>query len=425
MNTKTNKIKINECGQENVGKQTTTEGGWRDQPPKSRTSSECSTLTEVGSSVTVMGETSSSLAVLEEATGAVTLKRKRLSTSQKRNLRKLMAAGKAYDVALRTVLEEKTATDKPADKIQETVPQQVSKKVRINPSYAEAAGLIRVGIVPKGYPTTRLDLEEQKAIEGAIIGELHKVPADGPQVRFQGCSFKPGWIVVKCADEASRVWLKETIAKMHPIEKDVVAVEGMDIPKPYTATAFFPGCSLQAEDILRVLHSQNRMLPTGNWKVLNRSVTAQGTNLIMAMDDNSVSLLAELKDCPYFNMDRVQFRVRREQEKPSTANRHERTAEGQEKPSTSRQSHTLASLLVDQQKIVVTPRRETPNQKVTPTTVAPPKPLTRQTHSTGRINPSGRKSLPGKTAPTVMERLRKRGRGGKRAGAHTKAPYEE
>lgn len=417
--------KKTEGGQENVGKQIVTEGGWRDHPPKSRTSSECSTITNAGSTVTVTEETSSSLAVLEEATGAVTLKRKRLTTSQKKKLRKLMVAGKPYDVALKAVLEEKTETIRSADEVGETVTQPVSKKMRINPSYAETAGMIRVGIIPKGYPMTRLDLDEQKAIEGAIIGELHKLPDDGPQVRFQGCSFKPGWIVVKCADEASRVWLKEIIDKLHPIGKDVVAVEGVDIPKPNTATAFFPGCSLQAEEILRVLHSQNRMLPTGNWKVLNRSVTAQGTMLTVAMDDISVSLLTELKGCPYFNMGRVQFKVRNEQGKPSIANRDERTAVGQEEPSTSKQARTSTGVLTKQQKVVVASRTETPKQKVTPATVAPAKPLTRQTSLTGRINPPGRRSLTERAAPTAMDRLRRRGRGGKRAGAHTKAPFEE
>jgi hypothetical protein len=87
------------------------------------------------------------------------------------------------------------------------VPQAAkSASTRPSTSYADAASLIRVAILPKA-PGDKLSTADLTSLEEAIVGEM-MLGADC-SLQFTGIHFRPGMIVIDCADKNSAEWLVE------------------------------------------------------------------------------------------------------------------------------------------------------------------------------------------------------------------------
>ncbi|KAJ8914925.1 hypothetical protein NQ315_016079 [Exocentrus adspersus] len=94
-----------------------------------------------------------------------------------------------------------------------------------------------------------------------------ELPEYGPQVRFQGCTHRPGWLLITCTDRESATWLEDAIKRLQPWEgAHLKLVEEKDLPKPHICVAYIPkeGGST-AEEVLSLLRQQNRSLNTRVW----------------------------------------------------------------------------------------------------------------------------------------------------------------
>lgn len=75
-----------------------------------------------------------------------------------------------------------------------TPPQE--KKARMDEVlFKEALTSVKIAVVAVGYPEIKMSSDS--------IFEAHdKIPTEETQVRFAKCSYKPGYLVVVCADSA-------------------------------------------------------------------------------------------------------------------------------------------------------------------------------------------------------------------------------
>ncbi|KAL7724921.1 hypothetical protein ACLKA6_007525 [Drosophila palustris] len=76
---------------------------------------------------------------------------------------------------------------------------------------------------------------------------------------FTGCTFRPGWLLISCANKETADWLKATVPELKlwtGAKVELVAEANMKKPQEYIG--YFP----KTEDILQLLEGQNRALRT-------------------------------------------------------------------------------------------------------------------------------------------------------------------
>lgn len=84
----------------------------------------------------------------------------------------------------------------------------------VQSSSVDAAGEIRIGLVPPDYPDSSLSLEQLSLLKRTIMEAVGKVVQSGAQVCIERFSNRHGWMLVTCPDEFSAVWLEGTVINL-------------------------------------------------------------------------------------------------------------------------------------------------------------------------------------------------------------------
>jgi len=265
------------------------------------------------------------------ALGDLSLRRRRLRSGQRKRLGRLIQSGMPYATALATVLEEQAQPEQQSGRGQsqpstaegnkrlrseEGTPEQKAKKSRAlehQPTYGDIAGNIRVGIIHSEHPNVGLSNEQLEQLQLSVLDAVHEITAGGPQVRFQGCSHRPGWLQINCADATSSQWLEQATKTLQPWEGATLKfVQGKDLPKPHICVAYLPddaaGTRLQPEKVLSRLKIMNHGLNTQEWVILHRVESGPGQTWTFSVDEMSMSTLQKLEFRPFFGFGRVTFR---------------------------------------------------------------------------------------------------------------------
>lgn len=180
-------------------------------------------------------------------------------------------------------------------------------------SYKAATEGIRVGIIHPAHPTEQLTNEQLKLVQQAVLSAIEKLPEEGPQVRFQSCTIRPGLLLLSCADKETASWMEKTVGSLCPWSNACLRlVQGADIPKPHVCVAYIPddveSTRLTGEQVLTRLRKMNRGLLTMEWTILHREVAGPGQMWTFSVDDVSMKSLKEMDYHPYFGFGRVHFR---------------------------------------------------------------------------------------------------------------------
>ncbi|XP_052855780.1 uncharacterized protein LOC128264381 [Drosophila gunungcola] len=148
-----------------------------------------------------------------------------------------------------------------------------------HPTYAEEkATLIRVAILPEGFPAASLTAEELSGLQESVMDEMLTSAWSGPVV-FRGIHFRVGNLTIDYLDKGSAEWLKTVVPQGVPLETRT----GADIPAAYNATLFCPRSSDRSnEEILAFIGFQNRV-ETDAWKVIHRKNDGAGALLVVGM----------------------------------------------------------------------------------------------------------------------------------------------
>lgn len=266
------------------------------------------------------------------ALGSLKLRRKQLPGAARKRLSKLIKSGIPYQTALSTVLEqlaagesratcESQSSSDPAGTskrlLSDSSPQdQRAKKPRVTestkPSFNVAVKGVRVGFIHPDFPVEAFTEEQLGVLQRSILTAVDKLPDDGPQVRFLGCSHRPGWLLITCADQVSATWLESTYKDLQLWEgARLKVVQGEDIPKPHIYVAYIPDEDqgrLTSESVLLRLRKMNHGLNTREWKILHREESGPGQVWTFSVDDRSRLALDGLNNRPFFGFGQVQFR---------------------------------------------------------------------------------------------------------------------
>lgn len=151
-------------------------------------------------------------------------------------------------------------------------------------SYAKAAKLNRIGILPKEYPQVMLSPEQLTALEEAVVAEMVKTTARGLQ--FSGIHFRSGMVLVDCESEQTAEWLVQMSPRLKAWKgPELVARRGDDIPKSHTISIFLPRSKGQdTKALLRLIEVQNAELSTNTWRVMNAKEQGHGQVLTIGID---------------------------------------------------------------------------------------------------------------------------------------------
>ncbi|KAG5864654.1 hypothetical protein JTB14_013328 [Gonioctena quinquepunctata] len=92
---------------------------------------------------------------------------------------------------------------------------------------AEGTGLVSISAVVEGtkveiilseYPNQLIHNGHLERLQRAIMEAIEKIPEVDIQIRFLGCTQRPGWQVLTCANQESRDWLNTTVESLEPRE---------------------------------------------------------------------------------------------------------------------------------------------------------------------------------------------------------------
>ncbi len=166
-----------------------------------------------------------------------------------------------------------------------TSSKQTSKQTR--PSYSDTVKAIKIGVVPREHPTTKLSTEDMNS----IISEIKQlIVKQRTGVIKPNCTrlpqLKAGWMVLHCEDKATAgCILQQNIGT----SRDCRLVEEEDFPKEHVLVGYFQG---SADDtnatILGMIQGQNNDLNAESWMVLHRENQKTCAVVTAEVDDTSM-----------------------------------------------------------------------------------------------------------------------------------------
>ncbi|KAM8711717.1 hypothetical protein ACLKA7_012259 [Drosophila subpalustris] len=104
----------------------------------------------------------------------------------------------------------------------------VRTEPREHPSYSAVTSAEKFAVILSGYPKVLLSTKELSAVQEAILDVIRTQRQGAVKPFFTGCTFRPGWLLISCANRETADWLKARKASRRPhaqfITEDLVAV---------------------------------------------------------------------------------------------------------------------------------------------------------------------------------------------------------
>lgn len=161
-------------------------------------------------------------------------------------------------------------------------------------SYKDVAEAIHVAVIPVGYPAKSLTTEQLTTVRTHLLDLIIKLETPVIRPKYRNCTFKNGYLILACADEATAGWTKEEVNKLQPWEgAELAAVNLDDLPKQVLFLGYFQDSLQQTnEDIIRLVQNQNDDFCTDAWKVARRTELSKTIELLIEMDEKSAEQVA-------------------------------------------------------------------------------------------------------------------------------------
>ena len=176
---------------------------------------------------------------------------------------------------------------------------QLNGSDRFRPSYRDAVNSEKIGILPKDFPNSELNLQQLIAIQKAVLNKVVQQRKEKIKPKFGNCLFRPSYLILICKNRETSDWIKNIIAYINPWEgADLIAVDEKHIPQPETFIGFFPMSAEDSnEDILALLEAQNEGLVVDSWKIFMRKIiNKRHVELTFSVDWTS---MRSLKKCGF------------------------------------------------------------------------------------------------------------------------------
>jgi len=149
---------------------------------------------------------------------------------------------------------------------------------------------IKIAIVSTFYPNTLLTQVRLKAIESDILDKVVK-QSSNIKPKFNGITFRDGYLEVTCADKPTADWLKQLAPTIKPWRgAALMAIHEENIPQveKEVLIGFFPN-SLgdTSEKIMDYIAAQNEGIDISKWNLLSRHTDQNLVNMSFTVDPTS------------------------------------------------------------------------------------------------------------------------------------------
>lgn len=293
-----------------------------------------------------------------EAKGAPSKKFPTLTRSQRKQLRTLREKGKDRNEALSIILNkeseptsskrsrndlDKSATEDPKQKrvkhhldprerAQQSTNSAPQKNVsgQQNPpmrktagiSYSDMAKSVKVGIIPKDFPTVQLTTAQLDLLQEALLLRVVQQRNEPIKPKFNNLIYKSGYMVLICKDQETAEWLKRISPSMKPWEgAELMAMDEVAIPRPEMIRAFFPQSSSYDDDRIKALIESQNDITTTNWRIVKRSILKDiHVEWIFTVEGASMEKLKKSKYTLNYRFGEIQLRKITDQPTADTAN---------------------------------------------------------------------------------------------------------
>lgn len=199
-----------------------------------------------------------------------------------------------------------------------------AKKIRT--SFRDALALVKMAIIPSGYPGRCLKPDHLMPIHELLTEKMEEAPDPLPNLLIAP-SVAAGAVHVTCSDAAAARWLKEALHGAELEGLGLTVVEAKDLPKPVKMAWKSRNMALaDTTRALRLLQRMNPSLRTSDWKVVNLLNEGTHTRRIVYMDRVSADVIKAANYCLPGGIDHCSFKLLeetkeqpRETEPPSQA----------------------------------------------------------------------------------------------------------
>lgn len=193
------------------------------------------------------------------------------------------------------------------DSAKNTVPNKRWKD-QPGPSFSGVVTSIKMAVVPKDYPKSRLSEKEMELVQQALLARIEPDSESKPQ--FQGTKFEQGALMLYCRNLVTKIWLQDKTATLVPWEgAELKAVLAKDLIVSCRVIFEAPAELKKAKpsEILEKIEGQNGGLLTKDWKVIHSKETTKGQTLVCVVDMASLAVLEARKMVIYIGFNSVRL----------------------------------------------------------------------------------------------------------------------
>lgn len=180
---------------------------------------------------------------------------------------------------------------------------------------ASSSDGIKLGILPPDFPQNMWSTAQLSSLQEAILARVRQLKMGAIKPNFNGCTFRPGWLAVNCANQATVEWLKGNVDALKPWkDAKLKIVDDKEVPRPQIFIGYFPEKSTASNDaITSLIQGQNEGLRVGDWRLLNRAHKGATVELTFAVDPISAKAIVDRGYTVFYGFGCAKFRPKNRQ----------------------------------------------------------------------------------------------------------------
>jgi len=173
--------------------------------------------------------------------------------------------------------------------------QSKKPKVSDQGSYAQAIkGLIRMALVPEGYPDKKLGADGVGEIRRLVRGRILSLPDDAPAPTFTSTWEREGALIFCCANQTSADWLQSLSGELKAEGVPLRVLPADELPKRHRVVVHVEEPDLTAEETV---------------KLLDRQRDAKSAHFAALVSDSSLEALKACGSKPFCGLGRATVKL--------------------------------------------------------------------------------------------------------------------
>lgn len=173
-------------------------------------------------------------------------------------------------------------------------PKEKGTGSQTKPSYGDQAAGLRMVVVPEAFPEVKLSELQGEELQERLVD---RVFSEGdPGLQFIRCSLENGALVVACANETTKTWLKGISSELglgggESGEAGVIVGEYRELLRSTKVLLRTPKSRIMAtkdpKEVLSQVEKQNVGLSTSGWRVVGGKKEEQSQTIVLIIDELS------------------------------------------------------------------------------------------------------------------------------------------